>query len=64
MEETLLAIEKHGVSLIMALGMGYALYKVLMFMLVKKAESFESSHLEMKQNSGTINRDRKKNRKV
>jgi hypothetical protein len=48
MQEIMLMVEKHGLAVVGLLGVSYALYKAIMYMLVQKAKVFEESHAELK----------------
>ena len=41
-------IEKHGLAVVGLLGVSYALYRAIMYMLVQKAKVFERSHADLK----------------
>tara|TARA_Y100000296_G_C5155654_1_gene248909 strand:+ start:1084 stop:1344 length:261 start_codon:yes stop_codon:yes gene_type:complete len=47
MEETFKYIDKFGFTLVAAVAMAVALYKIVMFALVGKASQFEESHHEL-----------------
>ncbi len=47
MEETLAVVERFGFTLVAAVAMAIALYKIVMFMLVGKAQQFADSHKEL-----------------
>ena len=49
MEEILLLVENHGLGLVGFIGVSYALYKILMYVLAQKADEFEQSHTDLKE---------------
>tara|TARA_R100001594_G_scaffold67598_2_gene101903 strand:- start:776 stop:1045 length:270 start_codon:yes stop_codon:yes gene_type:complete len=44
MESSLQLIERYGVTLVVACGLAFVLYKVIMFVLVNKAKEFSDNH--------------------
>ena len=46
MESSLQLIERYGVTLVVACGLAFVLYKVIMFVLVNKAKEFSDNHKE------------------
>ena len=47
MEESLQLMERYGFTMMAAVGMAIALYKIVMFLLVGKAQQFAESHKEL-----------------
>lgn len=47
MEETLIVVERFGFTLVAAVAMAIALYKIVMFALVGKANEFKQSHEDL-----------------
>lgn len=47
MEETLIIVERFGFTLVAAVAMAIALYKIVMFALVGRANEFRASHEEL-----------------
>ena len=47
MEETFQFIDRYGFTLVAAVAMAIALYRIVMFMLVGKAQQFADSHKEL-----------------
>lgn len=46
MEQVFQIIERYGLSIVVAVGSCFFLYKIVMFVLVKKAEEFSKNHQE------------------
>ena len=47
MEQSLQLMERYGFTMMAAIGMAIALYKIVMFLLVGKAQQFAESHKEL-----------------
>lgn len=47
MQDTLQLMERYGFSMVAAIAMGIALYRIFTFVLVGKAEQFTQSHKEL-----------------